>query len=65
VVRPLHRYCLEGGYAPDRLERSAGQTDAEEDINYLRHALTLWRQEGFSTLVHRTWRYLQWRLART
>lgn len=65
VVRPLHRYCLEGGYAPDRLERSAGETDAEEDINYLRHALTLWRQEGFSTLVHRTWRYLQWRLART
>jgi GT2 family glycosyltransferase len=65
VVRPLQRYCLEGGYAPDRLERTAGETDAEEDINYLRHALTLWRQEGFSTLVHRTWRYLQWRLART
>ncbi len=65
VVRPLHRYCLEGGYAPDRLERSAGESDAEEDINYLRHALTLWRQEGFATLVHRTWRYLQWRLART
>jgi glycosyltransferase involved in cell wall biosynthesis len=65
VVRPLHRYCLEGGYAPDRLERSAGEPDAEEDINYLRHALTLWRQEGFSTLVHRTWRYLQWRLARS
>ncbi len=65
VVRPLYRYCLEGGYAPDRLERSAGGTDAEEDVNYLRHALTLWRQEGFSTLVHRTWRYLQWRLART
>ena len=64
VVRPLHRYCLEGGYAPDRLERTAGESDAEEDINYLRHALTLWRQEGFSTLVHRTWRYLQWRMAR-
>jgi glycosyltransferase involved in cell wall biosynthesis len=66
VVEPLLRYCLEGEYAPDRLERD--ELPALESISMtagiLARARSIWRTEGTRALLHRTWRYFQWRLAR-
>jgi GT2 family glycosyltransferase len=65
VVQPLVRYCLEGAYAPDRLDRLAPAPVAlHGEIGRLSRAGMIWRQEGFRSLLYRGWRYLQWRLAR-
>jgi glycosyltransferase involved in cell wall biosynthesis len=66
VVKPLLRYCLEGDYAPDRLDRQAPEpppvlTGPAEKLARVR---SIWRTEGTRMLLHRTWRYLQWRLSR-
>jgi len=66
VVQPLIQYCLEGTYAPDRLDRQTSETPGpEEKISPLFRAAAIWRQEGFRALIFRGWRYLQWRIART
>lgn len=66
VVRPLLRYCLEGDYAPDRRERQPQPTpqSAATPAGRLARARSIWRNEGGRALLHRTWRYLQWRLSR-
>jgi glycosyltransferase involved in cell wall biosynthesis len=66
VVEPLRRYCLEGSYAVDRLERSKNPDPLPaREGGALSRAAMIWRQEGFRALVYRGWRYLQARLART
>ncbi len=66
VVEPLRRYCLEGGYAADRQERVAVQASTSIPAPYsLRaRAVYIWRTEGAKALIHRGWRYIQWRLSR-
>jgi GT2 family glycosyltransferase len=66
AVKPLKHYCLEGEYAPDRLER-IDPVEAMEGPGLrkrLARARHIWRTEGSRVLLHRIWRYLQWRLAR-
>jgi GT2 family glycosyltransferase/glycosyltransferase involved in cell wall biosynthesis len=66
VIQPLVRYCLEGSYAPDRMDRlPVAPVDLHGEIGWLSRAGMIWRHEGFRALVYRGWRYLQWRLART
>jgi len=66
VVKPLARYCREGSYAPDRQDRQAlappvfGASPADR----LARARHIWRTEGSRVLLHRIWRYVQWRLSR-
>jgi glycosyltransferase involved in cell wall biosynthesis len=65
VVKPLLRYCLEGDYAPDRLDRQAPEPPpADSPAGRLARARNIWRTEGTRVLLHRAWRYLQWRLSR-
>jgi GT2 family glycosyltransferase len=64
VVAPLQRYCLEGGYAPDRAERSAASAPVANSQNSLARALYIWRTAGLKAMLHRTWRHIQWRLSR-
>jgi glycosyltransferase involved in cell wall biosynthesis len=66
VVGPLLHYCLEGDYAPDRLDRQALKPPppAESPAGGLARARSIWRTEGTRVLLHRAWRYLQWRLSR-
>jgi GT2 family glycosyltransferase len=66
VVQPLLRYCMEGDYAPDRLDRQAPEPPPSPDITAgrLARARAIWRTEGARVLLHRAWRYLQWRLSR-
>jgi glycosyltransferase involved in cell wall biosynthesis len=65
VVEPLRRYCLQGGYAPDREKRDeflAGPNLVETLRGQLARARYIWRTEGLGVLLHRVWRHLQWRL---
>ncbi len=67
VVKPLKRYCLEGGYAADRKERknpSAGRQGAGM-MNLLSLSWQLWRKEGMRSLYHRVIQYFRWRFGRS
>jgi GT2 family glycosyltransferase/glycosyltransferase involved in cell wall biosynthesis len=64
VVKPLERYCLEGGYAPDRQQRAAPPAPAAQPYSGWARALYIWRTDGLKALLHRAWRHLQWRLSR-
>ena len=59
VVAPLRRYCLEGDFAPDRLERNT----ALPADSLLRQGWQIWRAAGTRAFAHRVWRYLQWRFS--
>jgi GT2 family glycosyltransferase len=66
VVEPLRRYCLEGGYAPDRTARGATGQPLHQPST-LRWAISrlffLLRTEGWRTMLHRGWRFIQWKLS--
>ena len=64
VVQPLERYCLEGGYAPDRQQRAAPPQPASNPYSGWARALYILRTDGPGALLHRAWRHLQWRLSR-
>jgi len=66
VIKPLLRYCREGEYAPDRQERGVMEEvpDMPSPVAVLTRAKSIWRTEGIWMLLHRAWRYLQWRLSR-
>jgi glycosyltransferase involved in cell wall biosynthesis len=66
VVEPLRRYCLDGEYAPDRSVREVPEyvPDAAWLPAMIARAKNIRRTEGTRTLLHRAWRYLQWRLSR-
>lgn len=64
VVEPLKRYCEEGGYAPDRQDRAATPAPIPVPSSYWARALYIWRTDGMTALLHRVWRYMQWRLSR-
>ncbi len=64
VVEPLLRYCLQGGYAPDRQERSIQAEPEPANRSNLARAIYIFRTEGLKALLHRAWRHLQWRFSR-
>jgi GT2 family glycosyltransferase len=68
VVEPLRRYCLEGSAAPDRgltyLQPLSGSSIKGWRWLWSRARYIL-RKEGFRSLIHRIWRYTQWRLSRS
>lgn len=64
VVEPLRRYCLEGGFAPDRQQRDIPSTPTPVQHSQFARALYIWRTGGSRELLHRAWRHLQWRLSR-
>jgi glycosyltransferase involved in cell wall biosynthesis len=73
VVEPLLRYCLEGEHAADlqgktaagRAGQKAGslQAQAGQQSWMWRRFLFILRKEGWRVVLHRAWRYLQWRLS--
>jgi len=67
VAAPLRRYCMEGSYAPDRLDREISVVGGNEpgggwQLKWAR-ARFVYRSEGWQGLTHRTWRYLQRHIA--
>lgn len=67
VVQPLLEYCQRGAYAPDRATRfpqAAPAAGAPPVQTRWARAMFIWRTEGTRALLHRTWRYIQWRLSR-
>lgn len=64
VVAPLKKYCLEGGYAPDRQERIVTSQPEQVSRSNFARALFILQTEGLRVLLHRVWRYFQWRMSR-
>jgi GT2 family glycosyltransferase len=67
VAAPLRKYCLEGLYAPDRLDRERSTVGKNESgggwsLNWARVRF-IYRSEGWRGLTHRTWRYFQRKIA--
>ena len=67
VAAPLRKYCLDGGYAADRMDRelpAAGDFGQGPTwrLNWAR-ARFIYRSEGWGGLSHRTWRYVQRKIA--
>lgn len=70
VIEPLKRYCLQGALAADL---ASGRTTLPTDpsgISFnqswqrgLARARFIWRTEGFRMLLHRAWRFIQWKLS--
>lgn len=66
VVNPLRQYCLEGGYAPDKSTRQAYKSRTGTSPNWgarWARARFILRSEGWSGLIHRIRRFIQWRLS--
>ncbi|MDE3089858.1 MAG: glycosyltransferase, partial [Chloroflexota bacterium] len=66
-VEPLRLYCLQASYAPDREQRERFATEPDPSGTWFQRVARIryiWRTEGFRVLLHRVWRYAQWRLAR-
>ena len=64
VVEPLRKYCLEGGYAPDRQDRgSVPLALSNPPTSKLARARYIWRTEGTEALLHRLLRYIQHRFS--
>jgi hypothetical protein len=70
VVEPLKRYCLAGAPAPDLVSNRLSFSPDHASPNFsqswqqgLARARYIWRTEGFRMLLHRTWRYVQWKLS--
>jgi GT2 family glycosyltransferase len=66
VVSPLRNYCLSGSYAADRQLRAEGGINSKPSSPWrtkLARARFIMHSEGWRGLAHRTWRYVQWRLA--
>jgi len=68
VVQPLLAYCRNGDYAPDRRERRpldvASRGTSPLDHSRLVKAVFIWRTQGVRAVLHRAWRFIQWKLAR-
>jgi glycosyltransferase involved in cell wall biosynthesis len=70
VIEPLKHYCLQGAPATDL---ASGRSPLPNDIastNFsqswqqrLARARYIWRTEGFRMLLHRSWRFIQWKLS--
>ncbi len=66
VVSPLRNYCLSGSHAADRQLLSDSRYGSKPASNWgtkFARARFILHSEGWRGLAHRTWRYLQWRLA--
>jgi glycosyltransferase involved in cell wall biosynthesis len=64
VVEPLRRYCITGSYASDREQRDPQIVFAPTIYNRWSRAVYIWRTEGIRAMIHRSLRYIQWRLSR-
>lgn len=66
VVEPLRRYCLQGEAAPDRAaarQPAAQPGKSSAWKSRLARARYIFRTEGPAVLLHRSWRFIQWRLS--
>jgi GT2 family glycosyltransferase len=66
VIEPLEHYCLAGYPAADRTihhQRGAQIAQVNSWGWRIARARYILRQEGPGVLLHRVWRYLQWRLS--
>jgi GT2 family glycosyltransferase len=68
MVKPVLEYCLHGDVAPDRKAgKSAAASPATPRIVGVKRRLIqvekMWRTQGARYVLHRVWRYLQWRLS--
>lgn len=66
VVSPLREYCLSGSHAVDRKVSPGSQVNnrsASSWASKFARARFIRHNEGWRGLIHRTWRYLQWRLS--
>jgi len=66
VVSPLRNYCLSGSHSADRQMLSESRYQSEPTSSWgtkFARARFILHSEGWRGLAHRTWRYLQWRLA--
>jgi glycosyltransferase involved in cell wall biosynthesis len=65
VAEPLHRFCLEGENAADRALIAKGMPDSNRPNwnNLYYRAVYILKNQGLRMLLHRIWRYFQWRLA--
>jgi glycosyltransferase involved in cell wall biosynthesis len=61
VVEPLRQYCLNGKYAPDRVQRTGGAAEFDEPQSTLMHALQTLRRQGPIGFVKRVRHHLLWR----
>jgi glycosyltransferase involved in cell wall biosynthesis len=64
VVQPLLEYCKGGDYAPDRHDRTVTRktrTGKVMNNDLLIRAKFILQTEGMKALLHRIWRYIQWR----
>jgi len=67
VAAPLRRYCLSGPSALSNRSptgHSPLSTTRFPISTLLARARAIWRAEGTGVLLHRLWRYVQWRLSR-
>jgi len=65
VTIPLRQYCLKGTPAPDRKDGKSSHHKAISGWrSNLARARFIWKREGFSALLYRFRRYLQWRISR-
>jgi glycosyltransferase involved in cell wall biosynthesis len=65
VVEPLRRYCLGNSQVDSRGMRSA-RVSLDSGLGWkanVAKARFIWKNEGFRALLHRTWRYLQWKIS--
>lgn len=68
VVQPVLEYCLNGDYAPDRRQRTLAAASPQGSNTALFKArfaslMNVWRSQGTRGVIHRVWRYLQWKLS--
>lgn len=68
VVKPVLEYCLTGDYAPDRRQRTLAAASSQGSNTALFKArlaslMNVWRSQGARGVLHRIWRYLQWKLS--
>ncbi len=70
IIEPLKRYCLQGAPAADLASGRAPLPPNSVSTNFnqswqqeLARARFIWRTEGFRMLLHRAWRYIQWKFS--
>ncbi len=68
VVQPIVTYCLNGDIAPDRRQRNAEISPSNANPAPLTKAhfatlMRIWREQGAKGVLHRLWRYVQWKLS--
>jgi len=65
IIQPLLRYCLAGAPSPDRTVTKEPTASRLSSTRYrLARARYILRNQGLRVLLHRIWRYVQWKISR-